>query len=746
MEPFPQDPVLLAAMVKEGDVAKSRKPKSAVSEKVEQRGSGGELHQVSDGFAEQLTTSQGVVVSDNQNSLRAGDRGAILLEDFVLREKIFHFDHERIPERVVHARGYGAHGTFVCTDAIPDLTMAAPLQALGKETQVFVRFSTVAGSKGSMDLARDVRGFAVKFYTEAGNWDLVGNNIPVFFIQDPIKFPDLVHAVKPEPDRAFPQAQSAHDTFWDYISLTPESMHMVMWQMSDRTIPRSFRMMEGFGVHTFRLVNADGASQFVKFHWKPVLGVQSVLWDEAVKINGADPDFHRRDLWEAIKSGSPPEWDLGVQVFDDTFAESFDFDLLDPTKLIPEEVLPVRIVGRMALTRTVDNFFQETEQVAFCTQNIIPGIDFSDDPLLQGRNFSYLDTQLKRLGSPNFTQLPINAPRGCPIHNYHQDGHMQMANRKGRINYEPNGFGEGPREDPLRGYVSYRAPVQGEKVRLRPESFADHYSQARQFYASQTQPERSHIADALTFELAKVKMPDIRRRMVAHLRNIDEALATDVAAGLGLRELPPPAFAAVPTRVDLEVSPSLSILGRPQPGFRGRKLGILIADGFDDDLLGELTAAAGDVEAEVCLVSPRVGGALSVNGGWVPASESLRGGKSVLFDAIAILAGPESGELLAQTPAARDFLADAHVHGKFIAHHGAESLLQTVLMPDQLDVGYFALGTDNSCGDFLKSCAALRLWDRLAKQPRDPDGAALARNPALVSPEPMKSSKPKEKH
>ncbi len=709
-------------------MAKSKQSDPSSHAKDSYVGQGGELHQPPVDGAERLTTSQGVVVSDNQNSLRAGDRGPLLLEDFVLREKIFHFDHERIPERVVHARGYGAHGTFTCTDAIPDLTMAAPLQAVGKETPVFVRFSTVAGSKGSMDLARDVRGFAVKFYSDAGNWDLVGNNIPVFFIQDPIKFPDLVHAVKPEPDRGFPQAQSAHDTFWDYISLTPEAMHMVMWQMSDRTIPRSFRMMEGFGVHTFRLIAADESSSFCKFHWKPVLGMQSVLWDEAVKINGADPDYHRRDLWEAIRSGNPPEWDLGLQIFDDAFAEAFDFDVLDPTKLIPEEILPVRIVGRMALNRNVDNFFQETEQVAFCTQNVIPGIDFSVDPLLQGRNFSYLDTQLKRLGSPNFAQLPVNAPRGCPVHNYHQDGHMQMANRKGRINYEPNGFGEGPRADPLSGYVSYRAPVQGEKIRLRPASFADHYSQARLFYISQTEPERTHIADALTFELAKVRMPDIRKRMVAHLRNIDDGLASDVAAGLGLRELPAPAVTGTPAKVDLDQAPSLSILARPHPGFRGRKLGILIADGFDGDLLGELTAAAVDAGAEVCLISPRVGGAMAANGAWVPAQESLRGAKSVLFDAVAILGGPDSAPILAQSPAARDFVADAHAHGKFIAHHAADPLLRAALQPDEMDAGYFALDS-NSSADFLAACAALRLWDRLAKQPRDADGAMLETRP-----------------
>lgn len=450
------------------------------------RGNGGELHQTADRQGDRLTTAQGVVVADNQNSLKAGAKRPILLEDFILREKIFHFDHEWIPERVVHARGTGAHGKFVCTRAIPDVTCAAPFQVEGKETPVFVRFSTVVGSTGSVDLARDVRGFATKFYTEAGNWDLVGNNIPVFFIQNPIKFPDLLHAVKPEPDRGFPQAQSAHDTFWDYISLTPESMQMVMWQMSDRTIPRSFRMMEGFGVNTFRFLTSDGTSTFVKYHWKPVLVLQSVLWDESVKINGADADFHRRDLWTAIKRGDHPQWRLCVQVFDQAFADSFDFDILDSTKLIPEELIPVEEIGVLTLNRVVDNFFQETEQVAFCTQNVIPGIGFSDDPLLHGRNFSYLDTHLKRLGSPNFASLPINAPRGCPMHNFYQDGHRQTANRQGRINYEPNGFGEGPREDPLVGYVSYQAPVDGPPLRLRPESFGDHYSQARQFYISQT--------------------------------------------------------------------------------------------------------------------------------------------------------------------------------------------------------------------------------------------------------------------
>src|SRR5687768_14180464 len=432
-----------------------------------------------------LSTNQGVRINDNQNSLKAGNRGPTLMEDFILREKITHFDHERIPERVVHARGSGAHGYFEVYESMAEYTKAAFLQDPSIKTPVFVRFSTVAGSRGSTDLARDVRGFAVKFYTKEGNWDLVGNNIPVFFIQDAIKFPDLVHAVKPAPDRGFPQAQSAHDNFWDFISLTPESMHMIMWIMSDRTIPRSFRFMEGFGVHTYRLVNAAGKSTFVKFHWKPKLGMQSVVWNEAVKINGADPDFHRRDLWDAIQSGNFPEWELGLQLFDEKFAESFPFDVLDSTKIIPEEEVPVRRVGRLVLDRCVDNFFAETEQVAFCTQNIVPGIDFSNDPLLQGRNFSYLDTQLKRLGSPNFTHIPINAPK-CPFAHFQQDGHMTTtANPKGRVNYEPNSWpGEagGPRESPENGFHSFPAEEDGAKLRVRSETFADHYSQARQFY------------------------------------------------------------------------------------------------------------------------------------------------------------------------------------------------------------------------------------------------------------------------
>ena len=414
------------------------------------RGAGGELHQLAGDGVPVMTTAQGGPVGDDQNSLKIGARGPTVLEDFHFREKIFHFDHERIPERVVHARGYGAHGYFETYKSLAKYTRADLFQRAGEKTPAFVRFSTVAGNKGSFDLARDVRGFAVKIYTQEGNWDLVGNNIPVFFIQDAIRFPDMVHAVKQEPDRGFPQAQSAHDNFWDFISLTPESMHMIMWVMSDRAIPRSFRFMEGFGVHTFRFVNANDQSTFVKFHWKPKLGLQSVAWNEAVKINGADPDFHRRDLWDSIKSGAFPEWELQVQLFDQAFADSFDFDILDATKIIPEEVLPPVPIGRLVLDRMPDNFFAETEQVAFMTQNVPPGIDFSNDPLLQGRNFSYLDTQLKRLGGPTSPIFPINAPK-CPFAHFQQDGHMAMRNPVGRANYQPNSWGDGPRESPSAG-------------------------------------------------------------------------------------------------------------------------------------------------------------------------------------------------------------------------------------------------------------------------------------------------------
>src|SRR5487761_2569252 len=485
---------------------------------------GGELHQVADGAHPPLTTNQGLALSDNQNSLKANSRGPALLEDFILREKITHFDHERIPERIVHARATGAHGYFELTASLKRYTTARILTEVGEKTPVFTRISTVAGGAGSVDTPRDIRGFAVKFYTKEGNWDLVGNNIPVFFIQDAIKFPDLVHAVKMEPDRGFPQSATAHDTFWDFISLTPESMHTVMWIMSDRTIPRSLRMIEGFGVHSFRLINSKGESTFVKFHWRPKLGLQSTVWDEAVKIAGADQDFHRRDMFEAIAAGNYPEWEFAVQLFTQEEADSFPFDHLDATKLIPEELVPLRVIGRMVLDRWPDNFFAETEQVAFCPSHVVPGIDFSNDPLLQGRLFSYLDTQLSRLGSANFNQIPVNAPK-CPFDNQQRDGHLQMAQPKGRVAYEPNSLsGTSPREMRANGFHSAAVAETGEKARIRAKSFADHYSQARQFYESQTGHEQAHIASALVFELSKICHMHIREAMVGHLLHIDRGL------------------------------------------------------------------------------------------------------------------------------------------------------------------------------------------------------------------------------
>ncbi len=678
------------------------------------RGDGGELHQTARGKTPVLTTAQGGPVSDDQNTLKIGERGPSLIEDFHFREKIFHFDHERIPERVVHARGYGAHGFFETYESLAKYTRADIFQRAGEKTPAFVRFSTVAGSKGSADLARDVRGFAVKLYTKEGNWDIVGNNIPVFFIQDAIRFPVRVHAVKEEPDRAFPQAASAHDNFWDFISLTPESMHMIMWVMSDRAIPRSFRFMEGFGVHTFRLLNAGDESTFVKFHWKPKLGLQSVVWNEAVKINGADPDFHRRDLWNAIQSGNFPEWELRVQLFDQDFADSFDFDILDPTKIIPEEILPPVPVGRLVLDRMPDNFFAETEQVAFMTQNVPPGIDFSNDPLLQGRNFSYLDTQLKRLGGPNFTHIPINAPK-CPFHHFQQDGHMAMRNPVGRVNYQPNSFGVGPRESPTKGFRSFADGEEGQKVRLRAESFADHYSQARQFFNSQTVPEQRHIAMALAFELSKVETPVIRERMVSHLLNIDETLAATVAGKLGMKNLPKPADAAIQPRDDLPASPALSIIENGPKSFEGRKVGVLVTDGADGALLKKLEAALTTEGATMEIVAPKIGGVKAADGSLIEAKHMIDGGPSVLFDAVVLLVSADGAEKLAKEAAARDFVADAFAHLKFIGFvAAAESLLLKAGVAPDADEGLIALDAGKSIAAFVESCRKLRLWAREA--------------------------------
>ncbi len=649
-------------------------------------GDGGETHQQipkkGPHTAEaHLTTNQGIRVSDNQNSLKAGARGPTLLEDFVLREKIFHFDHERIPERIVHARGSAAHGYFENYKSLADITKADLFQRPGEKTPLFTRFSTVAGGAGSVDTPRDVRGFAVKFYTKEGNWDLVGNNIPVFFIQDAIKFPDLVHAVKMEADRAFPQAGSAHDTFWDWASLMPESTHMLMWAMSDRTIPRSLRMIEGFGVHTFQMVNAKGKVTFVKFHWRPKLGIQSTVWDESLKLQAADNDYHRRDLWESIAMGAFPEWELGIQAFDQKLADSLPYDVLDPTKIIPEEVVPLRMIGRMVLDRNPDNFFAETEQVAYCPANIVPGIDFTNDPLLQGRLFSYLDTQKSRLGTANFHQIPVNAPK-CPVMNFQRDGQMQMNVPKGRANYEPNSLtahGEegGPRECPMTGFVTANAVTgedeQGEKLRVRPELFADHYSQARQFWKSMTENEQAHIASSFVFELSKVGLEQVPARMIANLRNVDEDLAKRVADGMNL-DLPKKAQARREV-IDLDPSPALSIQKKMKKTLEGRKVGILYADGSDE---AEIKAVRNAVEKDggtVFLVAPKVGGAKVKGGALLKADGQLAGSPSQLFDAVAVVLSAKGCEMLLTEGAAVQFVMDAFGHLKAIGANDASQPL-----------------------------------------------------------------------
>lgn len=645
-------------------------------------GNGGETHQQASGGVPVLTTNHGVAISDNQNSLSSGARGPTLLEDFVLREKIFHFDHERIPERIVHARGSGAHGFFEATDDISDLTKAAVFTK-GEKTEVFARFSTVAGGAGSVDTPRDVRGFAVKFYTREGNWDLVGNNIPVFFIQDAIKFPDLIHAVKMEANSGYPQAGSAHDTFWDFASLTPETTHMLFWAMSDRTLPRSLRMMEGFGVHTFRLVNAADKSSFVKFHWRPKLGIQSTIWDEALKLQAADNDYHRRDLFEAIDTGAFPEWELAIQVFDQTFADAQPYDVLDATKLIPEEDVPLRVIGRMVLNRNVDNFFAETEQAAFLPTNVVPGIDFSNDPLLQGRLFSYLDTQKSRLGTTNFHQIPINAPR-CPFGNFQRDGMMQTMVPKGRANYEPNSLaahGEdgGPRESAAMGFATTNVTTgpeeTGDKLRIRPDLFADHYSQARMFLKSQTESEQAHIASSFVFELSKVgQLDQVPPRMLANLRNVDEDFAKRVADGLGL-PLPKKAKAAREP-FDMLPSDALSIQKKMKDTLKGRTVGILIADGTDAAALNSLVAAVAKAKGKPVIVAPRVGGAKLSDGKMQKADAQLAGAPSQIFDAVAVILSDEACVKLLGDGAAVQWVMDAYGHLKAIgASDAAKRLL-----------------------------------------------------------------------
>ena len=694
-----------------------------------------------DATGQQMTTDQGVKINDDQNSLRAGDRGATLLEDFILREKITHFDHERIPERVVHARGSGAHGVFKLYEPLADLTKADFLNDTETETPVFVRFSTVAGSRGSTDLARDVRGFAVKFYTEEGNFDLVGNNMPVFFIQDAMKFPDLVHAVKPEPDNEIPQAASAHDTFWDFISLMPESAHMIMWLMSDRAIPRSYRMMEGFGVHTFRFINAKGESHFVKFHWKPLLGVHSVAWDEAQNISGKDPDFHRRDLWDAIESGAFPEWELGVQVIPESDEFKYDFDLLDPTKLVPEELVPVRPIGKMTLNRNPDNFFAETEQVAFHIGNIVPGIDFTNDPLLQGRLFSYTDTQLIRLGGPNFHEIPINRPIS-PSHNNQRDGFMRQRIDRGKTSYGPNSLGN---NDPVQvqeaegGFKSYHERIDARKVRARSESFRDHFSQARLFYNSQSEPERNHLIDAFSFELGKVKSVPVRQRMIGILSLVDQGLAAEVAFALGLQvqeELEKPINKSLPADADpadyepiqvkekLKKSAALSMENTIKDSIKSRKIAVLAADGVDANsfkLVADAIRAEGGI---IHVIAPKLGQITSSDKKQIPVEESFLTGASVLYDAIYIPGGKNSVVTLQSNADAVHFLNEAFKHCKAIAADVEASpvleatyffskIYQEFSAETVLDEGIIVDKDAKSLADkFIKAIAKHRFWER----------------------------------
>lgn len=669
-------------------------------------GNGGELHQIVGKNHPELTTNDGVVIADDQNSLKANVRGPTLLEDFILREKITHFDHERIPERIVHARGTGAHGYFELTHSLEKYTKAKILTEVGVKTSLFTRISTVAGGSGSADTPRDIRGFSVKFYTSEGNWDLVGNNIPVFFIQDAIKFPDLIHAVKMEPDRGFPQAATAHDTFWDFISLTPESMNTVMWIMSDRTLPRSLRMIEGFGVHTFRLINQDDVSSFVKFHWRPKAGLQSTIWDETVKIAGADPDFHRRDFFDAISAGDFPEWELAVQLFTQEEADQFPFDHLDATKLIPEELVPLTVIGRMVLDRWPDNFFAETEQVAFCPSHVVPGIDFSNDPLLQGRLFSYLDTQLSRLGSANFHQIPVNAPK-CPFANHQRDGHMQMAIPTGRVAYEPNTLSkDAPREQPATGFKSVPEPLAGSKSRIRPLSFADHYSQARQFYVSQSKYEQSHVIAALVFELSKVEHPHIREAMVGHMRHINAELAQRVATGLGIENLPVAPATSVAVQ-DFPVSPALRLIDKMKDTLAGRVVGILIADGSDATILEKVKAAVAGADANCKIIAPRINGIYLSDGNHAKIDGQLAGSPSVIFDAVVVILSDESAKKMAQDMAACDFVREAFSHLKAIAYDaGGDILLHAANIKKDA-----AVVSTGKLEDFLVA-AKTRLWSR----------------------------------
>ncbi|ALB70955.1 catalase HPII [Cronobacter muytjensii] len=673
------------------------------------------------GENEALTTNQGVRIADDQNSLRAGTRGPTQLEDFILREKITHFDHERIPERIVHARGSAAHGYFQPYKSLSDITKAAFLSDPQKITPVFVRFSTVQGGAGSADTVRDIRGFATKFYTEEGIFDLVGNNTPVFFIQDAHKFPDFVHAVKPEPHWAVPQGQSAHDTFWDYVSLQPETLHNVMWAMSDRGIPRSYRTMEGFGIHTFRFINAEGKGTFVRFHWKPVAGKASLIWDESQKLTGRDPDFHRRDLWEAIEAGDYPEYELGVQLIPEDDEFKFDFDLLDATKLIPEELVPVQLVGKMVLNRNPDNFFAENEQAAFHPGHIVPGLDFSNDPLLQGRLFSYTDTQISRLGGPNFHEIPINRPT-CPYHNFQRDGMHRMDIDTNPANYEPNSINDNwPRETPpapkAGGFESHQVRVEGHKIRERSPSFGEYYSQPRLFWQSQTPVEQRHIIDAFSFELSKVVRSYIRERVVDHLCHIDISLAHPVASNLGITLTEEQMHVAPPKDVNgLKKDPSLSLYAVPGGTVKGRVVAVLLNDQVKSaDLLAMLQALKSHgVHAK--LLYSRMGSVTADDGSQLEVAGTFAGSPSVTVDAVLVPGG--AANALSDNGDAVYYLLEAYKHLKAIGLMGdARALKSRLNVPDTGEEGIVEAddATGSFMDDFIHQLACHRVWARTPK-------------------------------
>ncbi|MDQ0477137.1 catalase [Chryseobacterium sp. MDT2-18] len=679
-----------------------------------------------DNQGEFLTTDQGLKINDDQNSLKTGERGATLLEDFILREKITHFDHERIPERIVHARGSGAHGVFELYQPMGKYTKAKFLNDTSIKTPVFVRFSTVAGFRGSTDVPRDVRGFAVKFYTQEGNYDLVGNNMPVFFIQDATKFPDLVHAVKPEPHNEIPQAASAHDTFWDFISLMPEAMHNVMWLMSDRAIPRSLRTMEGFGIHTFRFINAEGKSHFVKFHWKPKQGVLGLAWDEAQRIAGKDTDFHRRDLWEAIDEGHYPEWELGVQIVAQEDEHRYPFDLLDPTKLIPEEMVPVEIIGKMTLNRNPDNFFAETEQVAFHPGHLVPGIDFTNDPLLQGRLFSYTDTQISRLGGPNFHEIPIN--KSIPeVTNNQRDGMHRMQINKGKVAYNPNSLGGGcPFQAMIAegGFSSFEERIDSNKIRRRSKSFFDHFSQPALFYNSMSADEKRHIQNAFAFELGKVKTVPIRQRMVNMLLEIDGELSKTVGDHLGLipQKLPQPITGSIPAdgnpehyhsfkeKLPIDKAPSLSMAKKLPTDIRARRIAILTADGVNDKAFTEVKKELGDRGAMVAVIAPGHGFVTTQSGEKYPIDDSLLTAASVVFDAVYVPGG-DSVEILSANADAVHFIAEAFKHCKPISTDGNGRLLLEKALPKSA-LKNKGITTSGVLNDFVENIRLHRFWDR----------------------------------